>query len=442
MEVAAAWEAARAKIRDELGWVRTHPWLDELRPRSMERGVVCLEAGSAALRSTAQNHNDELKGALSETLGRPVTVRVVLSRQARPKQRRGAAQAPEEEVTLEPEQINHRLLLSSFLTGPNNELPFRFAQEALDEPGRWHPLVYYGESGCGKTHLLQGIVNGFRRRYPTRRVVYTSSDRFARHFSLAQRKRQTSRFLAMYREVDMLVVDDLQDMAGKQGTERQLNYTLDHLQMSNRQVVLACAAPPKQIPQLEPGLEGRLLGGQVVELRPPDAPTRRSIVKARCASSQLKLEEDVLDLLITGFELNVRELLCALTRLEAHQRLMETRLSQVAVRNILGDLLNGKLKPPNLDSVSEFVADRLGLSVDQLRSRSRKASVVQGRQLAMALLRDLTPLTLREVGCFFGGRSCASVHFAQQRAKELREEDAQVRDLWDIAGRRFERTST
>ena len=140
MEAAAAWEAARAKIRDELGWVRTHSWLDELRPRSVERGVVCLEAGSAALRNTAQKHSEELKGALSETLGRPVIVRVVLSRRARPRQRRSAA--PEEEVTLEPEQMNRGLQLSSFLTGPNNVLPFRFAQEALESPGRWHPLVY------------------------------------------------------------------------------------------------------------------------------------------------------------------------------------------------------------------------------------------------------------------------------------------------------------
>lgn len=442
MDSVAVWDTARAKIRDELGWVRTHPWLDELRLRSIERGVACLIVGSAATRKAVYPHTETIQDALEETVGRAVHLRILL-RKTRGRTRKGKRQQQppqQEQLRLTPQSTSSRHQLTSFFGGRANDIPLRFARQAVNEPGQWHPLVFYGEPGSGKTHLLQGIVNGYRRQYPGRRAVYASSDRFARQFLQSLRHRQTDRFRELYRSVDLLVLDDLQSLAGKQTCERELNHTLDHYLHAHRQVVLACSEPPKRIPQLQAGLEGRLLGGQVVELRPPDPPTRLEIVRAGSAERGLRLGQGVVELLTTGFDLSVRELFAAMTRLAAHQRHTRRSLDLAATREILRDLLQGKLKPVTLAGVAEFVAERLDVDVKQLRGRSRKPTVVRARQVAMGLMRDLSPLTLREVGAYFGNKSPASVHFAQERARQLREEDPRIRELWEAAHRAFERT--
>ena len=443
LDLAATWEAASARIRDELGWVRTHAWLEAMRARSIERNLVRIEADSAAVRSAANEHSASIKDALGTVLGRPVQVRVSVARApapaAAPPPRR-QVEAPSD-VSFEPDRVNRANELSSFFTGPHNAIPLRFALQAVEQPGTWQPLLFYGESGSGKTHLLQGVVNSFRRRFPGRRVVYVALERFASHFSQARRYRQTHRFRELYRAADLLVIDDVEGIAGKPGTAQELCRTLDHFHLHGRQVVLACGTSPKHIPQLDPGLEGRLLGGQVVKLEPPDRATRLEIVRARSAAGSLQLDERVVELLASGFAMDVRELHAALTRIEAHQRHVNGALDLNTVRTMLRDLLQGKLKPATLEAIGELVAERLGLAPDALRDRSRKPSLVRARQLAMAISRELTPLTLREVGAYFGARSCASVHSAQERAKQMIVDDALAREVWEAASRTFEHSA-
>ncbi|MCO5166104.1 MAG: DnaA/Hda family protein [Planctomycetes bacterium] len=436
------WAAARARLQDELGWIRTRPWLDELALRSCEPAEAVLEAASAPARDQALAQQAAIARALAEVLGRPVPVRVVhrRSRAARPP--KGAAEPAADEpaeVHLGSDRVSESFELSSFLTGPKNEVPLRFARHVVDAPGRYCPVVFYGESGTGKTHLLQGIVNGYRRRYPGRRVVYTSSDRFARQLSFMARKRLGGRFRELYREADLLVLEDVQDLAGKEASERELTFTLDHLQAQGRQVVLSSTCLPRHINYVERSLGDRLTGGLTVPLEPPDRETRLSIVKARTAALSLPLDDQVLELLTSGLEASVRELLCALTQLDAHRRHVGCRLDLPTVRRILSEMLRGRTEVASLDGVCDFVATRLGIGEEQLRGGSRRPQVARARQVAMALARELTGLTLREVGTFFGQRSCASVHAAQHKVAALRQEDPRIREVWEAACARFTR---
>jgi chromosomal replication initiator protein len=441
--VSKVWAAVCARLRDELGWIRTQPWLDELELRSCQPGEMVIEAPNAPARDQALGQLIRITAAAAEVLGRPVPVRVVLRRgRARrgadgPTADPGARPEPEEEVHLAPDRLHEGFELGTFLTGPSNELPLRFAREVVERPGQWCPVVFYGASGSGKTHLLQGIANGYRRRYPGRRVVYASSDRFSRQFSFLARKRQADRFRQLYRQADLLVLDDVQDLAGKEGTERELTFTLDHLQSNGRQVVLASDCLPKRIQYAERSLGDRLTGGLIVELKEPDRRTRRSIIEARTMAMALPLEDQVLELLTVGLESNVRELLCALTRLDAHRRHVGARLDLATVRHILAEMLRGRTEPATLDSIATFVARHLGVDQEQLRSGSRRPAVARARQVAMALGRELTGLTLREVGQYFGQRSCASVHAAQHRVAELRRDEPAVREVWEAACARF-----
>lgn len=458
MGVSKVWTAVRERLRDELGWIRTQPWLDELELRSCEPSGAVLEAVSAPARDQATGHLAALRGAIADVVGKPIPVRIILRRsrarlpganarlQAAPAlankvpalEAEGAI-AGADEVSLSPDRVIETLDFASFLTGPSNEIPLGFARAVIETPGKWHPLVFYGDSGSGKTHLLQGIANGYRRRYPGRRIVYASSDRFARQFSWLARKRQGGRFRELYREADLLILDDVQDLAGKEGTERELTFTLDHLKAHGRQVVMASSCQPRNIQYAERSLGDRLVGGLVVPLQRPDRPTRLSIIKARTAAMALQLDDSVLELLTSGLESNVRELLCALTQLDAHRRHVGARLDVHTVRLILAEMLRGRTEPATLDAIATFVAARLGVDEEHMRAGSRRPVIARARQVAMALGRELTGLTLREVGTFFGQRSCASVHAAQQRVTSLRQEDPRVREVWESACARFER---
>jgi chromosomal replication initiator protein len=442
LDAATVWTKVHGQITDELGWLRTRGWLDELSLRSLERGVATLESGSPEVREQATPHVPAIRRALVEVLGSPVRVRLALrvrkARRARPRATPEPAVVYGEgvpDVELETERTNARHQLSSFLAGPTNEIPLRFALQAVEEPGSWNPLVFYGSPGSGKTHLLHGIVNSYRRRYPTRKVVYTSSARFSRQYSMTARKRASGRFREFYRRADLLVLDDLQDLAGKQGTERELTLTLDHLHAHGAQVVCAASSSPKRLNHLD-ALEGRLLGGVVVPLKAPDRETRLAVVRARCAKGFLHLEPAAVEILLGGFN-SVRELLTALTRLEAYGRHVNDRLDAPTVRQILADMLGQDLRPATLELIAGFVSERLGCSLEQLKGRSRKGGVVRARRLSMGLSRALTTLTLREVGVYFGGRSCASVHFAEKRAFELQTSDPDARELWEAARTAF-----
>ena len=441
MDAATLWGLVREHLRGELGWIRTQ-WLEGLELRGLERGQACLEAPGEEGRAAVLAHAAELKAAF-QALGAPVKgVRAVVRRLAAARAAQPAGGPPAEveaDVPLTGDRLNERFQLAAFLTGPANEVSLRVARQVVEQPGKWNPLLFYGTSGNGKTHLLHGIAHDFRRRYPGRRVVYTSSERFVRQYALTARKRQATRFRELYRQADLLVLDDVQDLAGKPGSERELVFTLDHLTASGRQVVLASTVSPKRIGNMEATLEGRLLGGLSIELPPPDKSTRRAILRARCARNALQLQDPVVELLLSGFGQSTRELLDAMTRLEAYALHCQRPLDVPTVQSILHDLLGHRLRPATLESVAEFVAERTGVTLETLRGRSRKPSVVSARQLAMALCREHTGLTLREVGAFYGDRSCASVHFAQERVGSLRKSDPALRETWEAAAGLFTR---
>lgn len=433
------WTALRNHLRDELGVLRTGDWLDQTRPRGLDASTLWVEVEKGAPREALWALRSEVEEILAEHFGRRLRLRLS-SPSARRAERAKTAPADDEPFELRDERPLARHDLASFITGPSNRLAAEFARQAVRSPGEWHPLVYYGQPGSGKTHLLQGILNGYRRRYPARRAVYVRADRFAQQFSQAMRRRRARSFREHYREASLLVLDDLERIAGKRKSEQELSHTLDHLLMSGRatQVVVAARSVPKDIPQLLDGLTGRLLGGQLVQLPEADRATRRSVLRASCLRQGLSVPPPVEELLTAKAELSIHELLVAVTRLAAHRTHIGAKLDLGAARRILRDLLSGRREVATLAGIASFVAGETGVSEEHLLGRSRQPRVVQARHLAIGLSRALTPCTLREVGAFFGGRSVASVHEGQAKASKLRESQQQAQSLWEAAERRFE----
>jgi len=430
------------------------------------RSRALLEASSYATARSAREFQSALEGELAVALGLPrVSVRIFARRRARVLAARSlregppaapAAAAPppidapaSERAQLEPQgsvpaltldlaTADRRLTLESFIVGSCNDLAHRAARACSSEPGMSYrnPLLIIGGTGVGKTHLAHAIVNAYTAQFPSRRVVLASSERFATQFSIAVRSGQGARFRELYREADLLVIDDIQALAGKPETERELLHTIDELVHRRRQVVLCSNLPPKRLPKLDQGLEGRLLQGLVVELKAPDESTRERLIRARSLERRLELDEGIVKLLARRFD-RTDQLLGALKRLDAHAKLGERKLTGTEVENALADLLRGKDDAPQPTSIAVFVASMLGLDADAIRGTSRKPSVVKARQLAMSLTRRFTLLTLREIGAHFGGRSCACVHFAHRKVALLRDSDPKIKACYEEALRRF-----
>jgi chromosomal replication initiator protein len=435
---------------------RTLQWIDDVNVVKIDRsrGRAIVETSSYATARSAREFQTALEGELAVALGLPrISVRIFARRRARNIAALEAAvetrpnAAPPTEAPAEPDlpplslevtPADRRLTFASFIAGPCNDLSLKAAQACASEPGMSYrnPLVILGGTGTGKSHLAHAVANAYAYNFPLRRIVIVSSERFATQFSLAVRAGQGARFREVYRETDLLVIDDIQALAGKPETERELLHTIDELVHRRRQVVLCSTLAPKRLPKLDPGLEGRLLQGLVVELKPKDEPTREKLVRSRSIELGLGLEEGVVKLLARKFE-RTDQVLGALKRLEAHHKLGQKSLDQREVESALADMLRGKDDAPNPAAIAVFVASMLGVDADSIKGTSRKPNVVKARQLAMALCRRFTSLTLREIGAHFGGRSCACVHFAHRKVALLRDRDPKVKACYEEALRRF-----
>lgn len=435
MDRKTVWRAVSSRLEDELGLARTTGWLEQVRLRNLAAKSVTLEVPSSAVRELCRPRSAELLQAFEDE-GYPVAKLRWVIRKRRGSQSTTAARR----LHLQGERLNPAVRLKDFLTGPSNDAALRLAQTCVEQPGQWSPVAFYGASGNGKSHLLHAIGNGYRRRYPGRRVVLSSGERFVRHFVTSTRGRPGGgpAFREFYRGTDLLILDDVQDVAGRPGSEQELVFTLDTLVQRGAQVIVACSESPRRL-GLRESLAGRLLAGMSLQVPSPNRSTCLEILRARQATRRLNLSPAVQELLMDGCCASMRDLLCSVNRLEAYQRHVERELDAATARHVLSDLLRRQRQPATLEGLAEFVAARTGTSLTLQRGRSRKPEAVRARQVAMALSRHLTPLTLREVGEYFGQRSCAAVHLAQQRVREQRQSDTRVQDLWEAACARFTR---
>jgi chromosomal replication initiator protein len=456
----AVWTTAKSRLRDRLGSARTLEWLEDVALVRIDRarGRAILEAPNQTQAIRAREHLSAIEAELATAASLPrVTARLVYAkpwpRAAEKRAPRAAAalrlvrEKPEEpetptlgnvpSVRFETFIADPRLRLANFMVGPANELAHRFAREVVERPASYvNPFLIHGDTGTGKSHILHAIANAYVERHPGRKVVLASSERFATQFSLAVRGGQAPRFRELYREADLLLLDDVQQLAGKAETEKELVHTIDELERRGHQVVLASSLGPKRLPRIDPGLEGRLLQGVVVEVKALDEGTRERLLRAKAAALRLDLDDATARALARRFQ-RADQVLGALKRLDAHSRLLGRTLTPREVEGALGELLGGRDESPSPSAIAEFVGRALDVDPAAIRGKSRKPSVVQARQLAMALTRRLTPLTLREIGAHFGNRSCACVHFAHGKVKLLREGDARIKPIFDEALSRF-----
>ncbi|MEI7033994.1 chromosomal replication initiator protein DnaA [Streptomyces pratensis] len=320
-------------------------------------------------------------------------------------------------------RLNPKYLFDTFVIGASNRFAHAAAVAVAEAPAKaYNPLFIYGESGLGKTHLLHAIGHYARSLYPGTRVRYVSSEEFTNEFINSIRDGKGDTFRKRYRDVDILLVDDIQFLASKESTQEEFFHTFNTLHNANKQIVLSSDRPPKQLVTLEDRLRNRFEWGLTTDVQPPELETRIAILRKKAVQEQLNAPPEVLEFIASRISRNIRELEGALIRVTAFASLNRQPVDLGLTEIVLKDLIpGGEEAAPEITApaIMAATADYFGLTVDDLCGSSRSRVLVTARQIAMYLCRELTDLSLPKIGAQFGGRDHTTVMHADRKIRAL-----------------------
>ena len=321
--------------------------------------------------------------------------------------------------------LNPRYTFDRFVVGSSNRFAHAATLAVADSPASaYNPLFLYGGTGLGKTHLMQAIGHEMVRRQPDARVAFISSERFTNELITSIQRKSTQRFRAKYRKVDVLLIDDIHFIAGKEATQEEFFHTFNALFDIPKQIVISSDRQPKEIPMLEQRLVSRFEWGLVTDIQPPDLETRMAILQSKAQEEQYSVPQEALRYIATYITNNIRELEGALITVIAYSKLTKAPITQSMAEDVLSDLIGeNRIKPITFETVQRAVAEHFDLRISDLRGRSRQRQISFPRQVAMYLCKQLVPNgSLTEIGEAFGGKDHTTVLYAVQKiAKEIEE---------------------
>ena len=332
-------------------------------------------------------------------------------------------------------QGNYEFTFENFIKGPSNQFAFAAAQAVAANPsGAYNPLFIYGGSGLGKTHLLTAIQTEIKRTHPDFVIMYVTCEQFTNELIAAIRAGSTEDFRMKYRVADLLLVDDIQFIAGKESTQEEFFHTFNSLYEAGKQIVLTSDRPPREMTKLEDRLRTRFEWGLMVDVTPPDYETRLAIVKNKSAMLGVKLSDPVSDLIAENVTANVRQIEGTLNKILAYYDLMGSTMSQEDILKAIRDMIKKNNEYiPTAQAVVDFICSTYHIDEDVLRGQSRGREVVNARQIAMYLMRRMICMNLVDIGKEFGDRDHTTVlHSLDQVEKKMRSDPAYAEKVKEI----------
>jgi len=334
--------------------------------------------------------------------------------------RRYTQQAPRTHGSM----LNTNYTFDEFVVGANNRMAHAASLAVAEKPGKvYNPIFIYGGVGLGKTHLAQAIAHFVLEEQRKAKVCYTSSESFMNELIAAIRKGNTLDFKDKYRSVDLLIIDDIQFLAGKESTQEEFFHTFNALYDNDKQIVVTSDRAPKEIKDLEERLLSRFEWGLITDIQKPDLETRVAILRKKTEKDGISLPDEVLFLIAENVRSNIRELEGCLIRLLAFAALTDNRIDDIDLaKEVLNDFVADKPRSPNIPDIQKAVAEKYGISVELMKSEKRSSRIVLPRQVAIYLSRELTGKSLVEIGKNFGGRDHTTVlHACRKIEKQMKE---------------------
>jgi chromosomal replication initiator protein len=427
-ETSQLWTLVLHCMRGRLGSPQAfETWFKPIVPRAVSAQLVELQVPNAFFVDWIHEHHfAALRQSLSEVLGANPEVRFsalepaapALPAEARPSAVAPATGEPRAARSWLDSQLSPRHTFESFIVGSSSRFTHAACMAVAQNPGRaYNPLFIFGGSGLGKTHLLHAIGHAVISSRPGLRVYYLPAERFTNEMIYAIQHAQTLAFRNKYRNVDLLLIDDIQFLAGKESTQEEFFYTFNALRDAHKQIVVTADKPPKDIPMLEERLTSRFNQGLVTDVKQPDLETRIAILRSRCEQegADVRFSEDVLLLIADRIRSNIRDLEGCLVRLMAVAALTGQEITLELAEEVLQHYVDAEPEQLTPERVVALVAEHFSVKGEALFGQRRTRSVALPRQVAMYLLRQLTELSLVDIGRMFGGRDHSTVIYACEK---------------------------
>lgn len=316
--------------------------------------------------------------------------------------------------------LNPKYTFETLIIGKNNELAHAASQAVAKNPGQqYNPLFIYGGVGLGKTHLMHAAGHRILQNNPKNKVLYVTSEKFTNNYINAISQKRMDEFKKQYRGLDVLLIDDIQFLAGKEGTQEEFFHTFNELRDKGKQIIITSDRPPKDIPAVEQRLISRFEWGMVADIQAPDLETRMAILRTKMDKRGVEISEDVLFYIAENIQNNVRELEGALNRLAVYQQMENRGMVLEQAKNILASIISSKKRVTSVKKIAESVAEFYNISMEDILKQSRKKEYVKPRQIAMYLIRKELDNSFPSIGDFFGGRDHTTVMHAVEKVGKM-----------------------
>ena len=420
---------------DDISETGFQSWITCIRPVAMEEDQIVVSVHTDFQRNIIGTHYaDKIRQAILQVVGLPLMLKILTDKELPDAEEATVTAAEEEEDSRNFVQrsVDNEYTFDNFVVGSSNKFAHAAAQAVANNPARFYnPLFIYGGSGLGKTHLLYAICNRIKQMDPSSRILYTKGETLTNELVEAIQNGTTAQFRAKYREADVLLVDDIQFIAGRTSTQEEFFHTFEALHQANKQIVLTSDRPPKEITTLEDRLRGRFEMGLLADVQPPDIDTRIAIVKSKSQQLGIPMTDEVARYIAEQLKNNVRQLDGAVTRMRANLMMgdpMTIGTAKSAIRDIRAD---NQPAPITIERIVSEVSHTIGVSPKEICSKSRVSNVSQARKIAVYVIRSMTEIPMKQIGDELGKRDHSTIVYAYQEAEKQYHADSSFRSLVD-----------
>ncbi|QXE01711.1 chromosomal replication initiator protein DnaA [Terribacillus sp. DMT04] len=438
------WKKTLQAIEQKISKPSFDTWLKNTNAYALEEDTLIIEAPNEFARDWLESSYSSLIGdTLFEVTGNRLQTKFIIpefqqeeetARPAMPAKTASKDTAAESPKTM----LNSKYTFDTFVIGSGNRFAHAASLAVAEAPAKaYNPLFIYGGVGLGKTHLMHGIGHYVLDHNPGAKVVYLSSEKFTNEFINAIRDNKTAEFRAKYRNIDVLLIDDIQFLAGKEQTQEEFFHTFNALHEENKQIIISSDRPPKEIPTLEDRLRSRFEWGLITDITPPDLETRIAILRKKAKAEGLDIPNEVMLYIANQIDTNIRELEGALIRVVAYSSLINSDIDASLAADALKNIIpSSKPKVITIHAIQELVGERFNVRLEEFSAKKRTKAIAFPRQIAMFLSRELTDFSLPKIGEEFGGRDHTTVIHAHEKISKLLSEDQEFqREIDEIKER-------
>ena len=419
------WKEVLQLCKNQVSDVMYNMWLSPLEFVKYENDTVVFLIGAEFKKSIIlDKFGQMIRDGFEQILGFPVEIDILVDKTLGDIKPGGAAEQEQEQENLsEKNSPFAAFTFDNFIVGKSNSFAYNMALGVAEEPGKkYNPLLTYGKSGLGKTHLMFAIYNKIKRENPDAIVIYTTCESFFNELIECITKKNTMVFHNKYRNADALLIDDVQYIQRGDAVQEEFFHTFNILQQAGKQIVMTSDVPPKDMPGLHERLRTRFESGVLADIQPPDIDMRKAIIKRKCGELNISLSDAITDFIAQKIKSNVRQLEGTVKKLEAMTKVYGVSPTLEQVQNIIKDITNeNEPVSVTIEKIIDGVSSAFGVTSSDIRSDKRQAEITQARQAAMYIIKELTDLTLKDIGGYFGKNHATVVHSVRQCKEKMDE---------------------